>query len=91
MQISLALTVEPNADVIAEFRSMLAQGSSDSVVDNDELEHTPLNQLMRKKGKEMIDPLRCQRPVISKTGIKLGKNKKKGNSSTYVTLSLIHI
>jgi len=32
---------------------MLVQGSFDSVVDNEELEHITLKQVMKKKGKEM--------------------------------------
>ena len=82
---SLALTAEPNAEAIAEFRSMLAQGSSGSIVDNDELGHIPLKQLMKKKDNEMIDALRCQWPGISMTGIKLGKNGKKFFSILFTT------
>jgi len=53
---------------MAEFRAMLAQGSSDLVVDYNELEHVPFKQLLKKKGKEneMVDPLRCQRSGNSK-------------------------
>ena len=66
---------------------MLAQGSYDSVVDNDELEHVPLKQLMKKKAKEkeMAEPLSCQRSEISKSGIKLEKNRKKGCGGNLIT------
>ena len=54
-------------------------------MDIDELEHVPLKQLLKKKGKEkeMINSLRCQRFEIPKSRIKLGNNKKKRYSLAF--------
>ena len=64
---------QPIADVMDDFRAMLAQASYDLIVENIEMEHVPLKQLMKKKAKEkeIVDTLRCHRSEISKFGIQL--------------------
>jgi len=83
-----ATTLQPNAADMDAFKVMLAQGSCDSTLDNDDLEHVPLKKFWKKKSKEkeIVDPLRCHRSAIAKSGIKLGKNKKKSSSSSSFSL-----
>ena len=70
---------------MAAFRAMLGQRSYDLAPDNGDLGHVPLKKLLKKKSKEneIVDLLRCHRPAIAKSGIKLRKNKKKVSSSSF--------
>ena len=89
--ISATTPLQPNAADMATFRAMLAQGSCDSIRDNNDLEHVPLKKSLKKKSKEkeIVDPLRCYRSAIAKSGIKLGKNKKKSSSSSFSLLAAL--
>ena len=71
----------------ARFRIMLHGSSSTSAELGVKLGNISLKHRMQKRGKEVANPLKCHGLAISKTGIKVGRNKKK--SSSLVDFSLL--
>ena len=81
-----AMMQEP-AEAVAMFKAMLHDTSYFSVLGGVGLKNIPLEQLMKRTGKEVGDSLKCQGSTISKSGIKLGKkNKKKSYFSARFSL-----
>ena len=56
------------------------------VAKGEELDNSPLRKIMKKKGKEVAHSLKCHGSVISKTRIKVGRNKKRGSSAAKFSL-----
>ena len=85
-----AMMLEP-VEAVAKFKAMLHDANSSSVAKGLELDNIPLRQLMKKKGKERGDSLKCQGSPVSKSGIKLGRNRRKvgssGSFSVHATLT----